>query len=997
MAVSPPLSNKPKRSWRKRLVYLCVLALALAAGLYVLRVPLFSGLILNSITQNLAKQLNADVHIESLDGSWISDARIQKIQIRSKDPDSCLQALSIGEIAVSYNLWGIINGASLADLSDIAIHSLDIDLQASKQIKTDSATGQEQLPFDPSFLASLVKGPIPTITVNGHCSWQQSNMTASSNFSLTGDNHDLILALSDSIVGKNAYEIGLINVKRIDPETFHLNAANLHSQINIINAKCSVTAQSIDVRLPFTVANQRQSLTWRYTKREQDLSCHLDFHWNKTPALLRSFLPHMLPQQGHSRLIASLHHSPEHFDISCMLHADDLLWQLNEKQQLKASIHSFIKNAGTHCSIEISDIELQTEDHHISISDDVHIRSEDHKAWRINKTRIKTSSGELFVEGVLSPNENDISLAWEKVNIGVLCKAFNIQHISGFCDGSLYWGGSFAEPRLDVKLSAPNLDIYQRNMQIDIACSQDENGINIDHCYAIQTDYAEAVLLGSWPRRISINGWEKTNGPPPEATLNIEAKNIHTWPELNQIINQGNITLDAKITAPDGNPHIQGSIQAHNVSFAAIEDHQAFAFNGSQHFLFNDTTWETDGTFTQHENQFIKNKISVVAPTSILDLPSWKQDWDQVIQTMQGTINLQDLHFKLIGAVPRIGEITGTIQLDGRRVQTDLLTASLGYEPVTLNGFVDIGYPHIQAAQVQVQGNRALIVQSPDFRLRANCNLKVSKDKTTPLRVAGDLEITEALYSAEFITTNRHTPEVDTQFQLFSLPESFLGGANLDINASAHNSIIIHNSMMHAKASGELKIRGTGMVPEPSGDILIHEDGARLSLPFATVWFKPSTITFKASEPFDPSFAINGQTKMQGYNLRILLKGKMSTFSVNGIDIVSNPPISPEEATRLITTGVPPRDIFDNGKDIDTSGLVIGWAIVETMRKVFGNGDPQREKLIDRLEVQIGRDVSNSGLNTIEVIAPLFKNYFIKIERDKYEDFNADFGIKTEW
>ena len=307
------------------------------------------------------------------------------------------------------------------------------------------------------------------------------------------------------------------------------------------------------------------------------------------------------------------------------------------------------------------------------------------------------------------------------------------------------------------------------------------------------------------------------------------------------------------------------------------------------------------------------------------------------------------------------------------------------------------GYPHISEADVRIQGTRVLLVQSPGLRLRSDANLVIKKSTTTPLSMEGHLNIVDALYSEDFITTNRHSPEVDSQFQLFSLPDSFLGGANLDIKVSAKRSIRIRNGMLRADASGELRIRGTGAVPEPAGDILIHEDNAKLTLPFSTIWFNPSTITFKASEPFNPSFFISGHTKMQGYDLRIQLEGTMSDFSVNGIDIVSNPPLSAEEATRLITTGIPPRNIFDTGKDIDTSGLVIGWAIVETLRKVFGSGDPDKEKLINNIEVQIGRDVSDNGYNTIEVIAPLPNNFFLKVERDKYEDYNADIGIRKEW
>ena len=71
--------------------------------------------------------------------------------------------------------------------------------------------------------------------------------------------------------------------------------------------------------------------------------------------------------------------------------------------------------------------------------------------------------------------------------------------------------------------------------------------------------------------------------------------------------------------------------------------------------------------------------------------------------------------------------------------------------------------------------------------------------------------------------------------------------------------------------------------------------------------------------------------------------------------------------------------------------------LLKLYARYLAAGDPDKEKLINNIEVQIGRDVSDNGYNTIEVIAPLPNNFFLKVERDKYEDYNADIGIRKEW
>lgn len=997
MPAAPQSEQKKPRHWRRRLLILTLALGCFLFGLFLLRNVLFGGWLKNSIADALAAATQCDVSIDELSGSWFGGLRLDGIEMLARKPEhNSLQRLQIDRAEASWNGWGLLTGFDIEDLHALQIDNLHLKL---KSIPGDDEHPVEldQLHMNPSAIAAITQAQLPDLRISGRISWQQDKAFSSSDFRLHGNDDSLNLKLENSVVNNKAQDLGPITIERHDRQTFHLKAPQLHQQIQLERARCVITPHAIDAKLPLRIAGQQQTVIWHYSRHHQSLDLNLDFYWAQTPPLIRSLAPQLLPHHGHSRLVANIHHAEGVFDMTCMLQASNLQWTVNDKL-IEASVHAFIKNDDHSCTIEVNNIDIKAPAHHASITNTFLITSQDHRRWQVEETTVKTRSGSLDIGGVLAPANSDFSMRWQQFDIGLLAGAFELNDIDGHCDGSLIVTGDIFQPDINLEIKSPSLRYADQKMQIDLICSQNERGINIDHCSLTAENYVDALIIGSWPMLIGAGGWRSVNGGRPDLSVQIEAHRLERWPKLHQHFTSGNAFLSLDISQPADELIVQGQLDMSDIHFDIIEDHDDFTLNGSHLFHLSDSKWLWQFQLAQRYEQYIKGRLRMDAPGALLQIGEWQADWLKLCDSIQGRIDAHDIHFKLKGAVPRIGNVRGGIDIDGRRISTSSLRASLGYEPIRIDGSVTCGWPHLERCDLTVVGERILLVQSPGLRLRTDCDLRLSKSSRQPLNLTGTMQITDALYTAEFITTNRHTPTVDTQFQLFSLPESFLGGAALDVRLSADNSIRIRNSMLRADASGEMRIRGTGMVPEPSGEVLIH-DNSVLKLPFSYIWFSPSTITFNPAEPFNPRFIINGRAKMQGYDLRIILEGKMSEFSVNGIDVVSNPPLSREEATRLITTGIPPRNINSTGKDIDTSGLVIGWAIVESLRKVFGGDDPEHDDFINRIEVQIGREVSENGYNTIEVTVPIpyTEHYYLKAERDKYEDFNAMIKRGFEW
>lgn len=133
---------------RFKLRTILLLLLVLLSGIYLLRWPLFGGLIRQRAAEAISSALGVAVDLDDFEGSLLGGIRCRSMRLEARDGRSQLRFLSVADIRVDYDLWRLIAG----DLGALSISAADADLAVDLDrpgIRDDSGSsgsGQFALP-----------------------------------------------------------------------------------------------------------------------------------------------------------------------------------------------------------------------------------------------------------------------------------------------------------------------------------------------------------------------------------------------------------------------------------------------------------------------------------------------------------------------------------------------------------------------------------------------------------------------------------------------------------------------------------------------------------------------------------------------------------------------------------------------------------------------------------------------------------------------------------
>jgi autotransporter translocation and assembly factor TamB len=359
---------------------------------------------------------------------------------------------------------------------------------------------------------------------------------------------------------------------------------------------------------------------------------------------------------------------------------------------------------------------------------------------------------------------------------------------------------------------------------------------------------------------------------------------------------------------------------------------------------------------------------------------------------VRGRVDGTDLEVKPEGDVPGLTDGVLAITADWPKVHIEGLRGQLGYSPVSVTGDVvlsgDPGKPH--QLDLVLQGKNALLARSRYLRLRSDLDVSV-KGPLDSLLVAGSVTVTDALISEPMNLTASSTPTAPQNgFQLFSQRDPPLSTARFDVRILADRSIRIVNNLLNGDVSADFVLRGTGELPQPDGRL--YFPGMRVQLPFSRLHVRRGDIVLDQDAPFSPQIAVSAETRMRGYDMIVQVQGTLQDPQVN---ITSDPYLPHQDALALLTLGATPSGLQEEGLSraaLTRLGSLMGESILGS---ILGPSDPDKKGIGDRVNVEVGRDVSESGQSTIEFEYQMFDSLYLRAERDRYDDYNI--GLIWRW
>lgn len=364
---------------------------------------------------------------------------------------------------------------------------------------------------------------------------------------------------------------------------------------------------------------------------------------------------------------------------------------------------------------------------------------------------------------------------------------------------------------------------------------------------------------------------------------------------------------------------------------------------------------------------------------------------------ISGTVTLNSGELRLRTMVPAVESLSVQLVLDGHMVQVKKFTGQMGGAPFAISGTL-IRDQSDFLVDATLKGQNVLFFRDEAMKVRGD-TLLTMKGSLAKMRLAGDIWLTDSRYSrnVDFLGLFRESAKPKKVMDsIFSLSDPPWRDMKFEVRLHSRQPFVLQNNLAKGSFRPELLLVGTGELPVLSGEV--YMDTTKISVPAGNLIINGGIIRFSEQQPDLPSFNLTAQSKLAGYDISIQLQG---TADEPIITLSSIPPLSEEDLLLLVLTGTPPKN-GSSKRQTSTAGMNMAVYLGKGLLARWFSGDSMAsdESILDRFELNIGRQITKGGENTIEAEfrladGVLYPNDHLVLtsEKDVYGNINA--GIKT--
>jgi len=349
-------------------------------------------------------------------------------------------------------------------------------------------------------------------------------------------------------------------------------------------------------------------------------------------------------------------------------------------------------------------------------------------------------------------------------------------------------------------------------------------------------------------------------------------------------------------------------------------------------------------------------------------------------------------NFPLLSAINLQG------RLDGKSIVISNMQLEMGGSPVTMSGSISRDQEAVEVS-LQLTGRNVLLFRNNDMLIRGDVQLDVA-GPLERLVIKGSTGLTAGYYARNIdfpgMIGSSAAPVSEGVNFLFSFQDPPLNQAVFDIRINAIEPFRIRNNLVRGSIRPDLSLRGTGKLPFLVGTVYI--DATRVLLPSGRLRIQSGLLRFLEANPDRPELNIVAQSRLLGYDINLLTSGSLNDPVIT---LSSSPPLPNEDLMLLLLTGQPPK--------VDASAGTQGTASVNVMlylgsdflnRWLDDESGSSVETIYDRFDLDLGRNVTNSGDQTVESSFRLSEEvtgkgraYYLTGEKDRYDAYN--YGLRV--
>lgn len=351
-----------------------------------------------------------------------------------------------------------------------------------------------------------------------------------------------------------------------------------------------------------------------------------------------------------------------------------------------------------------------------------------------------------------------------------------------------------------------------------------------------------------------------------------------------------------------------------------------------------------------------------------------------------GNLLAKDLSLR---PLPNFGSIQGigfTLTMEGPRLRIEKGGGILGRRPVLVSGEMGLAADLTPTDfRLQIEGSRIRLVRQPRFLLHGDVDLLIEGHGREPGRVSGIIRPTRGMLFQNLPSLRPSPADSRRRPPYFSVTEEPWRSWELSVAVRGEEFLEIRNPFARLLLSADFRLGGTLEEPRAIGSITV--DRSLISFPFVRFRSQDGRIESVPANPFDPEIAFQATGRLYGYDLSLEVSGSVSdpivTFS-------SSPFLESTEILQMISTGVLPAAAGDERQArFSTLGLYFGLTLLDGVRTdhLRFSDEPS---VLERTEIEFGREITQSGLDTINVEMPISNRFSVLGEYDRFDTYNLN-------
>ncbi|HEX2862905.1 MAG TPA: translocation/assembly module TamB domain-containing protein, partial [Lacunisphaera sp.] len=318
-----------------------------------------------------------------------------------------------------------------------------------------------------------------------------------------------------------------------------------------------------------------------------------------------------------------------------------------------------------------------------------------------------------------------------------------------------------------------------------------------------------------------------------------------------------------------------------------------------------------------------------------------------------GELQLKDAASRPHPPFGTLKEINADLAFADRTITVRSLSATLGGEPLRLEGSVALdayGRPKLALA---LQGKNLPLVRSTGLLVRTDVDLRADSTEAGVARLSGTINVRDCLLLANVNLRNllpSGRRDISRNPPYFSVAAEPFNRWPLAVTLRAANTVRLRTTVYNGVASASFQLGGTLGEPRAVGEVTMDE--GQVLFPFATFTVQQGTVRLRESDPYHAVVSLNAVSQRRNHQLRLEMTGELPAPNVV---LSSTPAMEPADVLLMVMTGQPPPgDTVAStaaGPRLAMLGAYLGRGLFQDLG--FGGED--------RLEITAGERVSRDG------------------------------------